>query len=88
MNDALINALRLTPSTVTDQLPDPTLLTAAADEIERLNGLLTVETARANQAEVDRDTAQQEVIAVTARLDEANAELDRVLAKIRREDRR
>lgn len=88
MNDALINALRLTPSNVTDQMSDPTLLAAAADEIERLNGLLTAETARANQAEVDRDTAQREVVAVTARLDDVNAELDRVLSKIRREDRR
>ena len=88
MSAEIVDALRLVADEVDQQIAGQNLMTVAADEIDRLNALVSAMTTDIATLTQQRDEVQASLDLTEASLIETQSAMQQLITRLRREDRK
>jgi len=88
MSAEIVDALRLVADEVDQQIAGQNLMTVAADEIDRLNALVSAMTTDIATLTQQRDEVQISLDLTEASLIETQSAMQQLITRLRREDRK
>ena len=88
MSAEIVDALRLVADEVDQQIAGQNLMTVAADEIDRLNALISAMSTDIATLTQQRDEVQASLDFTEAALIETQSAMQQLITRLRREDRK